>query len=296
MRLALAVLAMAACGPKAGTGQESSPVVPTRPATAGDRIYPLAPAGADAVLELDLARLRRNRAVGPLVRAVTAGGLARPDVIASADLLVICSYRVGEPDAGQIAFAAGPDVGKLPGARRLAADLVATGPAALLDQIEMVRFGATPPLSRDLALLRVRALAMPEKARGASLRVSARLGFEARLALARRLEVDSMPAWLSVWADVADDLAAVALFGGDGAGEAQDLAFAAGRVRDRVARSRRARRLGLDRLVGGTSIDVRGEEARVVMVVGPRRLARLIDRVMARLRAGDESSGERTGE
>jgi hypothetical protein len=281
--LLIACLA-ASCSRDARPAQETASV-PARRATAGDRILAFAPSGAEAVLEIDLARLRRNPAVGPLVRAVTAGQVARPDLVGAADLLVFVSYRIGESDAGQLVFAAGAEVERLPGARVLEPDLAAIGPPALLDRVDLVRAGAAPALATDRALLRVRALAMPERAHGASLRMAARLGFEARLSLARRLELDAVPAWLSVWADVADDLAAVALLGGDGPGEARDLARAVERVRNRVARSGPTRRLGLARTVAGTEVNVRGNEVRTVLVVGPQRLERLVSRVLARLTA-----------
>jgi len=297
----VAAAALAAAASAAGCGHsKAAPAppelpVPSRRATAGDRILALAPSGAEAVLEIDLARLRGNAAVGPLVRAVTASELARPDLMAAADLLVFCSYRVGEAQAGQIVFAAGPGVERVAGARVLEPHLVAIGPPALLDQVDLVRAGAKPPLAGDRALLRVRALAMPERAEGASLRMAARLGFEARLSVARRLELDAMPAWLSLWGDVADDLAAVALLGGDGAGEARELAQAVTRVRDRLARNAATRRLGLARTVAGTQVKLSGSEVRVVLVVGPRRLGQLVADVMARLSARPEGSGQGSG-
>ena len=94
-----------------------------------------------------------------------------------------------------------------------------------------------------------------------------------------------MPAWLSLWVDVADDMAAVALLAGDGAGEAHELARAVMRVRDRMARSAPVRRLGLSRTVAATEVKVSGTEVKVVLVVGPRRLGQLVDRVLARLTA-----------
>jgi hypothetical protein len=293
-RVATVLLAtILASGCSRARPEADAPVVsvPARAATAGDRILALAPTGAEAVLEVDLARLRGNPAVGPLVRAVTASQLARPDLMGASDLLVFCSYRVGEADAAQLVFAAGAEVERLPGARVLEADLVAIGPPALLDRVDLVRAGIQPPLSADRALARVRAMAMPERARGASLRMAARLGFEGRLSLARRLELDAVPAWLSVWVDVADDLAAVALLGGDGAGEAQDLAHAVARVRDRLSRTTPARRLGLGRAVARTAVNVQGSEVRVVLVVGPRRLGQLVEHVLARLSAPAPASG-----
>lgn len=279
-----ALVSAAACSRERGAVRAPAVTVPERAATAGDRVLALAPGGAEAVLEVDLARLRDNAAIGALVRAVTASELAVPDLIGAADLLVFCSYRIGETDAGQIVFAAGAEVERLPGARVLEPDLVAIAPPALLDRVDLVRAGAQPPLSADRALLRVRALAMPEKATGAAVRMSARLGFEGRLSLARRLELEAVPAWLSVWGDVADDLAAVALLGGDGAGEAEELARAVMRVRQRLSRARPTGRLGLRQVIAAAGVEVTGNDVRVVLVVGPRRLAALVEHVMSRLR------------
>lgn len=281
-RLALAALVLVGCSRDKAEVRAPVVTVPERPATAGERILGFAPAGAEAVLEVDLARLRDNPAVGPLVRAVTAVELARPDLLGAADLLVFCSYRIGETDAGQLVFAAGAEVEQLPGARVLEPDLVAIGPPALLDRVDLVRAGTQPSVSGDRALLRVRALAMPEQAQGASLRMAVRLGFEGRMSLAHRLELDAAPAWLSLWGDVADDLAAVALLGGEGAGEARDLAAAVTRVRARLARSPLVRRLGLARVAAGTEVKVQDDQVRVVLVVGPRRLAQLVELVPAR--------------
>src|SRR5207244_1891989 len=81
-----------------------------RRATAGERVLALAPAGADAVLEVDLARLRANRTVGPVLRALGVATEVGGNLAATADLLVFVSYRVGDSDAAQLVFAAGPRV------------------------------------------------------------------------------------------------------------------------------------------------------------------------------------------
>ena len=50
-------------------------------------------------------------------------------------------------------------------------------------------------------------------------------------------------------------------------------------------RSTPARWLGLGRTVAATAVGVNGAEVRVVLVVGPRRLGELVERVLARLNA-----------
>jgi hypothetical protein len=290
VRLPAALLAAAAlAGGGCGSKNQPSPKpveVPSRRATGGEPILRHAPAGADAVLEVDLARLRKNPTVGPLVTALTAGGEVGGDLVAVAEVMVVASYRIGEADAGQLVFVAGPRATELRGAHRIDDRLVVFGPPALVRQVDAVGAGQAPPLASDRALLRARALAMPERAAGASLRMAADLPFDARLALARRLEIDVVPEWISVWFDVADDLAGVALLGGGADADPKDLVTAVTRLRDRLAGADSVKRVGLDALVGHVAVEVVGSDARVVMVVGPRRLARLVASVMDRMKAG----------
>lgn len=286
--LLAAAAALAGCGSKSQSGPK--PVeVPARRPTAGDRILAHAPAGADALLELDLARLRRNRVVGPLVTAVTAAGEVGGDLVAIGDAVVIASYRIGQTDAGQLVFVAGPRAGELRGAHRVADGLVAFGPPALLRQVDAVGAGQGAALAADRSLLRTRTLAMPAAAEGASLRIAADLPFDARLALAKRLEVEVVPEWISVWFDVADDMAGVALLGGGADADARDLVKGVARLRDRLMAAESVQRVGLDALLENVEVQATGADARVVLVVGPRRLASLVAMVMDRLH---EAGGE----
>jgi hypothetical protein len=277
-----AAMALAACGGKSKSGPR--PIeVPARRATAGDAILRHAPAGADAILEIDLARLRGNRTVGPLVKAVTAAGEVGGDLIAIGEVIVIASYRIGQTDAGQLVLVSGPRVGELRGAHRVTDTLVAFGPPGLLRELDAARAGQGATLAGDRSLLRTRALAMPERAEGASLRIAAELPFDARLALAKKLEVDVVPDWISVWFDVADDMAGVALLGGGEDADPQDIVKAVTRLRDRLYSAESMARVGLDVLVEDVVIQASGSDARVVLVVGPKRLARLVASVMDRM-------------
>src|SRR5688572_33002013 len=86
---------VAACGgyqPAAGSPSRT-PLVDERPATAGTPLLALLPAGADVVVELDLARLRANPTVGPVLAAVprrsaagSTSGVAALGPLGSADL------------------------------------------------------------------------------------------------------------------------------------------------------------------------------------------------------------------
>ena len=279
----LLVAAVVACG---GSKKERGPKpveVPARRATAGDPILGHAPSGADAVLEIDLARLRKNKVVGPLVAAVTAAGEVGGDLVAIGDAVVIASYRIGQSDAGQLVFVAGARVGELRGAHRIDDSLVVFGPPALIREVDAVGAGHGSSLLADRALLRARSLAMPAAAEGASLRIAADLPFDARLALAKRLEVEIVPEWLSVWFDVADDMAGVALLGGGADADPQDLVKAVARLRDRLVAADSVKRVGLDGLIENVGVQIAGPDARVVLVVGPRRLASLVAGVMDRM-------------
>jgi hypothetical protein len=285
---ALCGLVLAACGGASGgaSSAAAAPVeVPERRPTAGERVLGLAPSGADALLEIDLARLRDNPVVGPLVRWVTGDGAGVGGLLATSDLIVIASYQVGQADAAQLVLAVGPDAAGLPGAETVAEGVVALGPPELVARAREVASGREPALAGDRRLLRARALAMPKQAEGAALRAAAHLGFEARLALARELELDAVPVWLSVWVDVADDLAAVALLGADRDAEPKALAGAATRLRERVKRTPSFRRVGLDKLAELATIDARVDDARVLLVIGPRRLGRVVRHALAQLGA-----------
>jgi hypothetical protein len=113
--------------------------------------------------------------------------------------------------------------------------------------------------------------------------MAADLPFDARLALAKSLEVDVVPDWISVWLDVADDMAGIALLGGGDDAEPDDLVTAVTRLRDRLYSAESVQRVGLDALLEDVQVMAQGNDARVVLVVGPRRLARLIGSVMDRM-------------
>ncbi len=273
-----------------GCGSTPSPAtpaieVPRRAATAGDELLTLIPAGADALLEIDLARLRANGTVGPLVRAMAAPnelGLGF-DLVRDADLVIIASYGVGSASAANLTIVRGDGARDIAGAQPIGERTVALAPPSLASRIDAVRLGAQPSLAQSRALLAVRARAMPGQAQGAALRASAVLGFDARVALARDLDLDAVPRALSVWGDVADDLAIVARLDGDDVREGKRLAAAFERARDRVASSETLSRLVLGYVVRGAQVSSKGASARAVLVVGPRRLERIVQRLMDKL-------------
>ena len=272
-------LAAAACSSSSSAAPPLTPlVVPTRALTAGDRLLARAPAGAALVLELDLARLRGNAAIGGLVTELIDRDVALPidwqAPLAGADTVVLAAYRIGGADATAITIVEG-------GVRPAEAIALDARVWALADEGETAALLATaagaPSVADDAALMAVRAEAMPTAAAGASLRVAARLDGAARASLATTLALTPAPATISVWADVADDLAVIARLGA-----AADQAATLGAVRDRLAGLAELRALGLAPSVTAATIERDPAGARGVLVIGPARLARAVARWQAR--------------
>ena len=279
---------LAACTGSAGAPPPAAaaPVVdvPVRATTAGDALLGLAPRDAQAVIEVDLARLRANPVVGPAVERLLAGppaGDLDMQLLRRADAILLCSYTLGRDQAATLTLVRGPEIAALDRGTALDTDTVAVGPPALVARARDVRQGRAEPLAADRALLAERARAMPAGAAGASLRVTARLDFDARVALAARFDLDQVPTAVSLWGDVADDLAVIALLGGADRDEAADLAQAMIGWRDRLARSLWVRAHGLGATVGGIDIDMHGSAMRAIFLIGPRRLTDLAQRLGA---------------
>ncbi len=286
-RWALAALVLVACS-GSGTGRTGSgqrragpSSVPARANTAGDVLLAKLPYGADSIVELDLARLRSNSVVGTLATSLmqsSDGGDALglgDSALDAIDLVVFVSYDLGSKKSGTLTVVRGAGVNTWRRGHRMDATTVALGDPALLTRLRAVARGA-PSLAQDWALLGVRTRAMPEKARAATVRVSARLGFDARVSLAAAFRLDEVPASVSVWGDVVDDLAVVGLFGATSPKEAARLTRALGRWRNRVAGEIAAWDVGLGFVVRRTVVERRGAAARALLHIGPRRLARYV--------------------
>ena len=299
----LALVALAACG---GAGHGSVPAttyVSPHPATAADRLLPLLPDGAQVVVELDLARLRANAVVGDVAgRALARLGQDAhvPGVpvaiagspLASSDAVVLAAYGVGTSQAATVTLLS--TRAEVAGGRRLAPDVVALGPPDWVDQIETRRAIAQArgvQLAAPEALLRLRDHAMPAGATGAVLRITARLPFDARVALARQTGLDEPPAELSLWADFADDFALVAdadaVAPGDRAGKdaGRRLATTIRSVLAVAAGSPALRALGVPTSLEGARQITQGTWVRTIIAIGPRHLARVVERARAMLPA-----------
>ena len=295
---AVVVLAIAAaCG---GSGAPAA-VSPAEPPPAGiERLLAMLPQGAQVVVELDLARLRANPVVGEVatralaeqVEALPVGVSAPP--LAEVDQLVLAAYGVGTAQAATLTVLAAPH--GLAGATAIADGIYAVGPPEWVEQIQQRVALATTgearfAISAPPELLELRRRAMPEHAPGASLRLTARLPFDARIALARQTGLDAAPAQVSAWADVADDLALIVDCDASDPGDRRAKASDATRRLEAMLRGALAavsehpvvRALGLPSAIAGAKLVTRGSWVRMIVAIGPGRLRRIVERATAHL-------------
>jgi hypothetical protein len=298
---AAAVAAIACGGARRSQPADTSPAPPT----AAERLLAMLPQGAQVVVELDLARLRTNPVVGEVVtRALAervadlpAGVPASP--LAAADLVVLAAYGVGTAQAGTLTLLGAPH--DIAGTTRLADGVFAVGPPDWVDQAQqrlaLASTGErTFALSAPAELLELRRHAMPAKAPGASLRVTARLPFDARVALARQTGLDAAPAQLSAWADVVDDLALIVDCDAadPGSGDARHPSDAPRRLEAAlrgalaaVSEQPMVRALGLPSSLAGARFVARGSWVRTIIAIGPAHLRRVVQRAAVLLRDAD---------
>ncbi len=126
MRAGVAALAVVLAACSHGKSVESPNVDPA-PTTPGDKLLAMLPPGAQVVIEIDLARLRANPAIGAVVTqalAVRANedvpdpkdtkdpkslGLGMPaSPLAGADQIVLAAYGVGTAQAATLTVLAAP--------------------------------------------------------------------------------------------------------------------------------------------------------------------------------------------
>jgi hypothetical protein len=299
--IALAAFALA-CGGARRAGGPAGPSVAPDPASdpttspAIGRILAMLPPGAQVVVELDLARLRANPVVGDVVtRALAertadlpAGVPASP--LAAADQVVLAAYGVGTAQAATLTVVAAPH--DVAGATRLTDGFYAIGPPDWVEQVQQRVALATTgeakfAIRAPAELLELRNHAMPAKASGAALRITARLPFDARIALARQTGLDAAPAQVSAWADVADDAGLIvdcdaADPGNRPAGHGSDaphrLEAALRGALAEVAEQPGVRALGLPSSLAGARFVARGSWVRTIIAIGPAHLHRVVER------------------
>ncbi|HEX2690492.1 MAG TPA: hypothetical protein VHN14_27945 [Kofleriaceae bacterium] len=296
------VMVVIACG--GGAPRGTTAVAPEAvPSTVAERMLAMLPQGAQVVVELDLARLRENPVIGEIVtRALSdrtvelpAGVPAPP--LAAADQVVLAAYGVGTAEAATLTvLAARHDVA---GATQIADGFYVVGPPAWVEQVQARVALATTGEARFAIhaapeLLELRRHAVPANAPGASLRIAARLSFDARLALARQTGLDAAPAQLSAWGDVADDLVLVVdcdatdpgnrPVGRHGSDAPRRLAAALRGVLAAVSEQPIVRALGLPSSLAGARLAAHGSWVRTIIAIGPAHLRRVVERARVLLR------------
>ena len=297
MRWLLVIAVALGCG-----GHAPRPVTSTRAPTPGENVLAILPDGAQVIVELDLARLRANPTVGETAKAVLGSvgadshlpGLPMSVMgspLASADQVVLAAYGVGTAQAATITILT--TKADIPGGVRISPELVALGPEDWVSQLEArAALAVEHPLAVPDAVLKLRDHAMPQGATGAIVRITARLPFDARVALARMTNVDAAPAELSLWCDVADDLAIVvdtdAVDPGDhdakaAKDSARRLAHTIRGVLAALADSPAIRALGVPTSLSDARLVTEGTWVRTIVDVGPRHLARVAERARAML-------------
>ena len=291
------LLALVACGGRR-THSTRATAAAARVPTPQDRLLALLPQGAQVVIEIDLARLRANPVVGALVTRVLGAGTL-PDIagvpaapLGSAERIVLASYGVGTAQAATVTLIEAK--AEVAGARPITEGVWGLGPPEWIEPIENRAALAAAGVGKQLAppedILALRDVAIPKGAPGSSVRVTARLGFDARISLARQTGLDSAPAQLSLWGDVVDDagivLEADATDPGDKATK-QAVARLEAAVRGALralAAEPLAKALGLTSTISAARITVHGRWVRCVIAIGPEHLKRVVERANALLR------------
>lgn len=297
MRAALLALALGAvaCGGRGAKRPMTSAAKHIAVRTAGDRILPLLPEGAQLIIEIDLARLRANPVVGKLVTQALIGPNLPINAnipmspLAKVDALVLASYGMGTSQAATVTVLATTEA--VPNSVSLGDGLVALGPESWTAQLEAraAIAGVDQKLVAAPDLLLLRDHAMPAGAPGAALRITARLSFDARVALARQTGLDAPPSRISIWGDVIDDLAIIvdadAVDPGDKKSkhptkrlETGVRGILAGLAGEPVLRA-----LGIPASLQSARIVAQGTWVRTIIAIGPAHLARVVQRADAML-------------
>ncbi len=282
-RVALCVLlACAACTdkPSKTPASATSPALVRTP-TAGDALWKRLPVGADLLVEIDLRRLRDNPRTGPLISLMSPPAPLRDsDLLSKADTLIIAVYHLGDAPK-QLLLLQGPALTGL-ASQTLGDNTIAVGDPELVRAAEGLQLSSAT-MADDAQLLQMRAQAMPEKAEAATLRLVARLDFDARVAIASQLAVSEVPLAISIWADVVDDLAIVARLEGESSAQAQRLERAMGALQERLSRMSFVRFLALAPPLQAAKLIRSSSSVRVVFVLAPKRLALVVKRLQQQL-------------
>jgi hypothetical protein len=203
--------------------------------------------------------------------------------------VVLASYGLGTSQPATVTVLATRE--PVAGATRITDGVVALGPTDWVAQLEAraALASADKPLVAAPELLALRDRAMPANAPGASLRVTARLSFDARVALARETGLAIAPAQLSVWADVVDDFAIIVDADASDPGDKQPkqsgqrLEAGIRGVLAGLAEIPAIRALGIPSSLERAKLVTRGTWVRAIVAIGPAHLQRVVARATAYL-------------
>ncbi len=278
------LVSVAGCGARAKrpSPANAAPVTPSGPA---EHLLALLPEGAQLVAEVDLPRLRANPTIGPLVAKLLGdGGIPILSGFAEADLVTFAAYGLGTTEAATITLMTAK--APISGTTRIADGIYAVGPTSWVSQVEAraaIEASGTP-LTVPQKLIDLRSRAMPPRAPGASLRISAQLAFDARIALSRMTGIEGAPGRLGVWADVIDDFGIIVDADATDPGE-KSIKRSVARMKAtmRAALATLARdptiiALGLPSSLEQAKVITRGSWVRTIVVIGPRHLQRVVER------------------
>ena len=297
--------AVAVCMLVAGCGGGHAPAAKTtgpRTPTPGEEILAILPEGAQVIVEIDLARLRANASIGETAKQALGALGADSHVpglpisvlgspLATADQVVLAAYGVGTAQATTITILATKS--EVPDGQRITPALVALGPEDWIGQLQTrAALSAEHPLTVPENVLRLREHSMLKGATGAVVRVTARLSFDARIALARVTGLTAAPAQLSLWCDIADDL--VVVVDADAADptdhsakqkkqSARELAHVVRGLLTTLADTELVRALGVPTSLADAKLITEGTWVRAIVAVGPRHLTRVAERARAML-------------
>ncbi len=294
----VAMVALAACG----GGHPGAPAAPSQPPPADQQLLALLPEGAQIIVEIDLARLRANATIGATAAQVLGSLGAESHIpglpvsvlgspLAKADRVVLAAYGVGTAQAASVTLLV--TEGVVPGGIRISPTIVALGDEAWTGQLQTrAAIAAEHPLVAAAPVLALRDHAMPKGARGAVVRVTARLSFDARIALARMTGLTLAPAELSLWCDLDDDLAIVVDADASDPSDrsakarrssARELAHTLRGLLTVLAETQLIRSLGVATSLVDARLVTEGTWVRAIIAVGPRHLARVAERARAML-------------
>jgi hypothetical protein len=272
---ALLCLALLACG---GSSGPATAPLPVRATTAGQSLLSFAPLGADLLLEVDLSRLRQNAVVGGLLSAVAAPGSdQRVDLLQQAEVALLCVYDIGGVPKQLILLRAEDE--NLAGTEVLAENIFAVGDSKLVSRAAGIQSSEDSMLA-DRELLRIRETVMPAEAKSASLRVSVRLDFDARVQIASKLSLSDVPVSIALWGDVVDDMALVAHLASDEAEDVPRLERAILGLRGRFAKNALLRFVGLSVPIREAKVRGQAKVVKVTLLVGPKRLQYVVGRLL----------------